>query len=1159
MSTSINNLIVINNSFLKNIQSVSGTTLDLPDGYSYLIVNNTTGQIFSHFGGNIDSFFTNAKELYQPKLMDFSVNDNVGKITMNYCQQKMAPDCAMTGIVNIDNPQVSDVQNVLSMLNQNIEAVRSNTSVPMQQALFNSTYSIDGMINEQTIMGLPFFRFKKGSNVTVEVTNNTGFTYDWHWHGLNTPANVDGASQVVEFGNNDYVNGLDNHPYTINIPAITNQAGLNWVHAHPMYYSSAQLQMGIFGLIDIVDDITAPVAQDVFTYGDNHLMLWALDNDMNSDGSLDKRNLYVDNTRDNYLIMNGNAVFPWYAEQGTVPFTQTFLHTSTQNLVKISLFNVGLSWRPMYLGVCDVDGNIYNFYYVQSDDAYRNPVLTNIIDFAPANRGSIIVDVSQFPNNTAYLFMYNFDLTNQFNMAVDNNGNLVGNVAYANAGNGNNTPFPTPIPDPNNLNPDVPSHLQYPNLSYPNPNGRMGYVNSSVFVQIPGGKVPMPANLQVVSKKYFLKIVYNQVGLAQSLTSLITNMRKIIFGTEPNPSNPGSVSNYTYVNQLAVNTGYNINSTTFEKDAFTYPDTYIKYLNPNYFQNIPLIVGVPTRNFAFVSSTSENYTDVANISSNYTNYGASDFAGGNRILADMWNSQQLNRDVNGICTTDPNKGILNGWLASKSKYKPVDSSGNIILPTCLFKIAPTKTNDPQTSAENFSNLTMLSNDTLYVDIFDIVANPPTSNVNDPNNNYPYYSNKNYTYPGTTLGTTAFTSNNIVATVKIVFPVTPVTSKPLNIKQFVDLVNQLYSSATFVNPKTGSPVTLPGGITTLSQLVSFDWSYYAYYIPALVNASGMAAGTNTTYGFIQSVMMIHQSLTNRFICRFTGKWELLNFFGKLPGGMFMAPYSNTAPYNALAPPWVMNNMSMTGVNMMMYNNNALIADHVCNCTGGCSCGAGCNCLSMPNFPNVINYIITEINPFYGDPLNPWNNATGGSNNPNGGLMCNMNDIVTFALFPVDFKDPISGVDYATLPGNNNGTWKGLPDGFQNDDFMNFSVEQETSEKWLYRNWDSQDSHPFHFHLTSAYCDPNDTFNTSYTVADNNYSNLYTYAKDTYSIGSQTQLSFYLKFNTWNGTSYTDGKVIGNLGYMYHCHFMTHHDMMMMGQYFVVPVGTFSEYF
>ena len=1181
MSTSINNIIVLNNAYLKNIMPINGSSVQLPPGYSYLVINNSTGQLSSFQGANIDGFFDNTSP-FMSELVDFSIADTTYTLDINYHVANFAPGQANTGFLPTPNrPFVpSDAPGVAKYLSDNIDAVRSDNNVPMKQPIFTTNYYKNDEVQNRynSLFGLPFFRFKKGVAPTVIVKNQTGFTYDWHWHGLNTPANVDGASQVVEFGNNTYVNGIANpdgtfNDYTINIPPITQGAGLNWVHAHPMYYSSAQLQMGIFGLVDIVDDITAPVAQDVFTYNDNHLMLWMFDHDVNADGSLDKRNIYVDNSRDTFLMVNNHTCFPWYADQGTVPYCQPITKTTTHNLVKISMFNVGLSWRPYYVGVCDVNGNIYNFYYVQSDDGYRNPILTNIIQFEPANRGSIIIDVAQFPNNTAYLFCYNFDLTNNFNMAVDSDGNLTANVAYADAGNGNNTIAPTPIPDPNGVNPSLPSHLQYPNdiPGY--------YVDVNNTVNINGGRIPAPANLNLVTKKYFCKISYDGSSPStKSLDSLITDIQKIVFGTEPNPNNPSSVSNFVYMNQVSTNTGKSITSPTFEKDAFTYPDSYVKYLNPNCFHNLPNLNSPPTRNFAFYPTTSENYFDVQNPSDSaalapYNIYGASDFAPSNRILVDMWNSEQLLSDVNGLNTTDPSNGVLNGWITAVNNsptnpnYKPIDASGNLILPSCLFKIAPTGSANAPTSptnAYNFTNLSMLSNDTLYIDVFDTTGGSPFTDINDPNTNYPYWSNNVlYTYPPpSTMGTTDFTYTNIVATVKITFPTTQVTDKPMNITQWVDLVNTTFATAELLRPTlTPGPITLDGGYSYVGELLELDWTYFPYYLAALNDGTTKTGNLNqnTFYGYIQTVMMLNINKTSRYTCRLTGKWELLNFFGKTPSAMFMAPYTYTQPSATLGPPWVMNHMSSDGVNIMMYENKSFVAPHSCVCLAGCNCHDDCTCVMPPDFPNVINYIVQEINPFYGDPLNPYSNKDLASANPAGGLMTNMSDIVSFAVFPTNYQDPYTNVDYSKLDGNNNGTWKGFIDGFQNDNLFNFSVEQENTEKWLYRNWDAQDSHPFHFHLTSGYTDPNDPWNTTQLVSDDNYSVLYTYSKDTYSIGSQTQLSWYLKFNTYNGTDGSDDKVIGNLGYMYHCHYMTHHDMMMMGQYFVVPKGTYASYF
>ena len=60
--------------------------------------------------------------------------------------------------------------------------------------------------------------------------------------------------------------------------------------------------------------------------------------------------------------------------------------------------------------------------------------------------------------------------------------------------------------------------------------------------------------------------------------------------------------------------------------------------------------------------------------------------------------------------------------------------------------------------------------------------------------------------------------------------------------------------------------------------------------------------------------------------------------------------------------------------------------------------------------------------------------------------------------------ISPFDENNSDRENNGVYKGFVDGYLNDNYMNFSVKKNNSEKWYYFNMDFQDSHPFHFHLT-----------------------------------------------------------------------------------------------
>lgn len=125
-----------------------------------------------------------------------------------------------------------------------------------------------------------------------------------------------------------------------------------------------------------------------------------------------------------------------------------------------------------------------------------------------------------------------------------------------------------------------------------------------------------------------------------------------------------------------------------------------------------------------------------------------------------------------------------------------------------------------------------------------------------------------------------------------------------------------------------------------------------------------------------------------------------------------------------------------------------------------------------------------------------------------------------------------------------TYAGFVDGIQNDNFMNFSIVQGVSEKWVYNNLDNQDSHPLHFHLTSGYMNPEEEENR--WIAKYPFQP-YAYSLDSYGVPPQQTVSFYLTFLKHNSF---EGQ-IPYLGYLYHCHFMTHHDMMMMGQYFVYP--------
>jgi FtsP/CotA-like multicopper oxidase with cupredoxin domain len=771
------------------------------------------------------------------------------------------------------------------------------------------------------------------------------------------------------------------------------------------------------------------------------------------------------------------------------PYVETLEHKTTQNLVKISLANVTNSFRFVYIGVEDKVKGIQNFYLVETGQGYRNPCLTNIVRVVQGDRRSILLDLNTFTDNEAYLFFYNFDLSQvQNNINLDSNGNLISNENRPYIVN--NTVNPTPISDSltNPLNYDEPSAINFPQIAY-NLDLRYSYTDLSNFILVPGGQIPMP-NLASTSKKYFLKIYQekksNIVSLNNQLSTVVTNIRKLVFG-----------NSYNLIRKFP---NYLLDLPSFEYNASF---NYINYLNKNYFYNIPETENVPVRkiafNFFWYANASPIYFDTQN--QNKTNpYGSTDFNNYVvRIIVDMWNSFELNQTE-----------AIKKYKLNPNNYKPD------VLPSCLFKIAPK--NDKNI------NSNMLSNDTLYIDIFDM--NKPIGDRNSPYNNYPYYSD------ASNEGTTAFSYNPVFST-NIVFPENEI---PLNIQQWTDLVNLMYSQ-TFV--------TLDGKTEPLSNYLKYDWSYFPFEMNYTTTFSGKYFQPPI---YINNVLIINKNLSNRYLFRMTGKWQLLNFFGKSIGGMYMNP-PGVMPYvndkmQSLTGPMIMNytcdarasNIVNNNCNSNMDMNTNMDMNMSMNMNSIC-----CGIENMPNFPRNITSLVQEVYTTYADPLNPYNVN---SQNPGPSLMVNMTDIGTFAIPPINFNDPILNINYSDLPGDNNGTFKGFVDGYQNDNFMNFSVKVNSSEKNIYYNMDTLDSHPYHFHLTSGFCNLNDSTNSTFNVKTNPID--YAYSSDIYAIGSQTQISFYRKFVNYSSNY---GEKYKNLGFMYHCHFMPHHDMLMMGQYYV----------
>jgi hypothetical protein len=195
------------------------------------------------------------------------------------------------------------------------------------------------------------------------------------------------------------------------------------------------------------------------------------------------------------------------------------------------------------------------------------------------------------------------------------------------------------------------------------------------------------------------------------------------------------------------------------------------------------------------------------------------------------------------------------------------------------------------------------------------------------------------------------------------------------------------------------------------------------------------------------------------------------------------------------------------------------------------------MDMISTPYNFDAYVMNIATTYPDPNNRYD-----ANNPDntGTLLIAMDEYCYLTINPYDKSNP---------DRENNGVYKGFIDGYNNEAYQNFSVKLNSSEKWNYYNWDRSDTHPFHFHSTSGFLDYINSSNNIILNPKYYYNNV-NYSCDVFAIGPQQNISWFLKFPNFpsnKGLMY-DGKLI-NLGFMYHCHYLTHHDMNMMGQYYI----------
>ena len=350
----------------------------------------------------------------------------------------------------------------VSEINNNLS---SSSDIKNEKILKNTLAS--------TTYGFPLIIVNQNQKFDIVMNNLSEYVVNIHYHGVNFIPFNDGASDACLFGKDTKIGYINKLKCKMN-----NNSSMCWYHPHNMYEASEFVYMGMIGLIQTIDNLSYKI-DNFFEPNNNYIVLALVDTNINSNGTLNKENLYTDQWRGKYSAINGINCVNWNNDDTTN--INTFYHETTKNIVKIALLQGVCSWRRYYIGICDKYSNIIKHFLIETDIGYRNPVKENVSTFSAGSRISIMIDLNDFEDNEAYIFFYNYDRT-------INNGLIYENVL---------------------LNPLV-------DLSG----------NIIETIPYPCGYAPQPINFEI---KKFLKI--KQVNKTDfSINEIVKSLQKIVFG-----------------------------------------------------------------------------------------------------------------------------------------------------------------------------------------------------------------------------------------------------------------------------------------------------------------------------------------------------------------------------------------------------------------------------------------------------------------------------------------------------------------------------------------------------------------------------------------------------------------------------------------------------
>jgi bilirubin oxidase len=291
---------------------------------------------------------------------------------------------------------ISFAQNPLA-IPPTLTGTEINLNLQKGEVEFYDGFNTNTIGYNQAILG-PTLILEKGSDVTINVTNNLDETTTLHWHGLHVSAKNDGGPHtVIESGE-------------VWSPSFTvlDNAATYWYHPHLHEHTEEQVTAGAAGFI-IVKDAEETQLELPRTYGEDDFPIVV------QSRAFDANKQFLASTAaDDVLLVNGTL--------------DAYLDVPAQ-VVRLRLLN-GSTERVYNLGF----QNNLSFHQIATDGSLLNkPVQLTRLQLVPGERAEILLDVSSLEGQSVNLVSFGSELSSGIYGAANPSVMPMGNIAgYSN-------------------------------------------------------------------------------------------------------------------------------------------------------------------------------------------------------------------------------------------------------------------------------------------------------------------------------------------------------------------------------------------------------------------------------------------------------------------------------------------------------------------------------------------------------------------------------------------------------------------------------------------------------------------------------------------------------------------------------------------------------